>query len=127
MGRRDLLETRRRKFNVEEYYRMAEAGILHEDSNVELIEGEIMEKHPVGKRRFTADEYLRMGEVGILHEDDNVELIEREIVEVSPIGSRHAACVNRLTRLFIEWLGGAVVVHIQNPVLLPDNSEPELT
>jgi hypothetical protein len=35
----DLLEARPRKFNVEEYHRLAEVGILHEDDCVELIEG----------------------------------------------------------------------------------------
>lgn len=97
---------------------MAEAGILHEDSNVELVEGEILEKPPVGRRRFTADEYLRLAEVGILHEDDRVELIEGEILEMAAIGNRHLACVNRLTMLFMERLGRAVVVHVQNPVRL---------
>ena len=34
----DLREAQR-LFSVEEYHRMAEAGILHEDDRVELIEG----------------------------------------------------------------------------------------
>ena len=37
-------------FTVDEYYRMAEAGIFDEDSRVELIEGEIIEMSPVGNR-----------------------------------------------------------------------------
>jgi Uma2 family endonuclease len=37
-----------RRFNVNEYHRMAAAGILHEDDPVELIEGEIVEMPPMG-------------------------------------------------------------------------------
>lgn len=38
----------RRLFTTEEYHVMLEAGILHEDDRVELIEGEILEMAPIG-------------------------------------------------------------------------------
>jgi len=38
----------RRRFSTEEYHRMVQAGILHEDDRVELIEGEIVEMAPIG-------------------------------------------------------------------------------
>lgn len=39
---------RRHRLTVDDYYRMAEAGILHEDSRVELIEGDIIDMAPIG-------------------------------------------------------------------------------
>ncbi len=36
------------RFSVTDYYKMAEAGVLTEDSRVELIDGEILEMNPIG-------------------------------------------------------------------------------
>ncbi len=38
----------RHKLSVSDYYRMGDAGILHEDSRVELIEGELIDMSPIG-------------------------------------------------------------------------------
>jgi Uma2 family endonuclease len=46
------VELPRRLFTVEEYHRMAEAGILAEDERVELIDGEIVEMAPIGTRHL---------------------------------------------------------------------------
>ncbi len=37
-------------FTVDEYYRMAEAGLFSEGRHVELIEGEVIEMSPIGSR-----------------------------------------------------------------------------
>ena len=76
-------------------------------------------------RRFSVDEYYRMAEAGILHEDDRVELLDGEIIEMTPIGSLHAACVDRLNRIFVSACGDRAIVRVQNPVRLSTDSEPE--
>jgi Uma2 family endonuclease len=79
----------------------------------------------VARRMFTTAEYHRMGETGILRPTDRVELIEGEILRMSPIGTRHAACVDRLTSLFVRRCGRRAIVRVQNPVVVDRHSEPQ--
>jgi Uma2 family endonuclease len=38
------------RFTVDEYHRMGEAGVLHEDDRVELLDGQIVQMTPIGIR-----------------------------------------------------------------------------
>jgi len=51
----------RRRFTVEEYHRMGEAGVLPEDSRIELIAGDIVVREPIGSRHAgTVDRLNRL-------------------------------------------------------------------
>jgi Uma2 family endonuclease len=77
------------------------------------------------RKKFTVGQYHQMLESGILTDRDRVELINGEIIEMSPVGRRHAACVDRLTELFVLRLASRVIVRSQNPIQLSDDSEPQ--
>lgn len=77
------------------------------------------------KRRFTIEEYYQMAQAGILAGDERVELLDGEIVEMAPISSRHAACVDRLNRLFSRLVGERALVRVQNPIRLGQHTEPQ--
>jgi len=42
------------QFSVEEYYKLGEAGIFHEDDRVELLNGDIVIMSPIGIRHMNA-------------------------------------------------------------------------
>src|ERR1044072_9215952 len=51
---------RRHRITVEEYYRMAEVGLLAPDARVALIEGEIIDMPPIGNRHMASVDRLNV-------------------------------------------------------------------
>lgn len=74
------IEVTRRLFTVDEYYQMAEAGILAEDDRVELLEGEVVKMSPIGMRhaacvdRLTALFSHRLGKRAIVRVQGPIRL-----------------------------------------------------
>lgn len=64
----------RHKYTVDDYYRQAEAGILHPDTRTELIYGEIYDRTPPGSRHSTV--------VNRLNRILSIRLVGRAIVQV---------------------------------------------
>ncbi len=70
------------RFTVNDYHRMGEAGILHEDDRVELIEGELVEMAAIGTRHFSCVNRLNrllvmnLGEEAIVSVQNPVRLDE---------------------------------------------------
>ena len=79
----------------------------------------------IDRRTFTVDEYHQMAKTGILTEEDRVELINGEIISMSPINSPHAGHVKRINALFSRLVGSQAIVSVQDPLVIPDVSEPE--
>ena len=73
-------EITKKLFTVDEYYRMAEAGILDPDARLELIEGEILEMSPVGTRHVSCVNRLnrlfnrRLGDTALVSVQNPVRL-----------------------------------------------------
>lgn len=73
----------RRLFSVEDYYEMANSGILTEDDRVELLDGEIVEMSPIGSRhagcvkRLTKMIDSQIGDAAILSVQDPIRLSPR--------------------------------------------------
>jgi len=75
---------KRRRFTVDEYHRMGEAGILSEDEPVELIAGEIVVREPIGSRHAGTVNRLnrlwtsRLGERAVVQIQNPIELPEED-------------------------------------------------
>ena len=148
-------EVSRYKFNADQYYKMAEVGILPWEGREELLSGVVWDRSPLVRNRchpslnggitrflnelegieeefdahihkYTAEEYQEMGKAGILTPDDRVELIDGEIVLMPPMLSRHAAAVLRNDYIFKGLFPREqALVSVQLPIRLLNNGEPE--
>ena len=76
-----------RRFTVDEYFAMAEAGILKQEERVELIDGVIVEMAPIGNNHLgTTDLYTMLlvrgvGDRAIVRVQGSVLLAERSMPE----------------------------------------------
>ena len=74
------LQVEKRLFTIEDYYRMAETGILRRDDRVELIRGEIVRMSPVGSlhaacvKRTAAEFFGIVGTDAIVSVQDPIRL-----------------------------------------------------
>jgi Uma2 family endonuclease len=70
----------RYKLSVDDYHRLGEVGILNEDSRVELVEGDLIEKAPIGGPHLTVVNRLNkllvlaVGNLGVVSVQNPVRL-----------------------------------------------------
>jgi Uma2 family endonuclease len=53
-----MLAQAKHRFSVQDYYRMAETGVLGPDARVELLDGEIIDMSPIGPFHGSVTKYL---------------------------------------------------------------------
>jgi len=76
--------------------------------------------------RWTIGQYHAMIANGILSETDQVELLFGRIIDMSPVGKAHAATLQKITKhLMRRFIDEAFIIGVQDPVTLPNDSEPE--
>ena len=80
---------------------------------------------PRKRMRYTVARYHEAIAIGLLNENDGVELLFGEIVKKMSIGKRHRDCVDRLNRYFMKRVSDDLLCCVQNPITIPDHSEPE--
>src|SRR5579862_7287618 len=81
-----------------------------------------LESHPP----LTVEEFRALADAEGWDEDTRVELLDGEVVWMSPINDPHAACVNRLNRLFSRrYADDVALVSVQNPVRIEHYDEPQ--
>jgi len=113
------------RFNVKEYYRMAEIGVLQEDASVELLDGSVFDRSDGTLHRFSVKDYYRMAESGVIPPGARVELLDGKVIDMSPIGPLHGGLVKGLIRVFTRFPQGRWLLAAQDPVHLEDHSEPQ--
>ena len=90
------------RLTVDEYYRMAEVGVLAPDARVELIEGDIVDMAPIGSRHAAAVNLLTerlfrvLADAALVFVQSPVRLNRRsepqpDLAVVRPRGDRYAS------------------------------------
>jgi Uma2 family endonuclease len=76
-------------------------------------------------RPITTDEYHQMIAAGIIDEGARIELILGQMYDMAAKGTRHTVATTELMGELLRLLGKRAKVRCQEPITLPNNSEPE--
>lgn len=79
----------------------------------------------ITRKKFTIGEYHKLLDLGFFSENDRVELIRGEIIEMAPKRTPHSVCNSLLWKQLYELIGKQAEIRVQEPIVLPSNSEPE--
>ena len=115
-----------RRWNAEEYRRMASVRLLGPEERLALIGGEIVFSDTGLPHLFSREEYYRLGELGILAPDERTELIYgRIITRMSPMGRPHSVAVSKTAAALEAAFGAGYSVEQQMSLHLESGLEPQ--
>jgi hypothetical protein len=63
--------------------------------------------------------------MGFFGEDDRIESIEGQLIHRAAKGTARSVCETRWERELFKLLGESATLRGQQPIILPDDSEPE--
>ena len=127
-----------RRFTVDEYHRLADAGILGPEDRVELLDGYVVYKADYPElqptdglfpewralRQWSRADYHAMHDAGILMEGERVELLDGYMVEKPMRNPPHDGSITRITNRLPRRLPSGWVTRVQSAVTFWQ-SEPE--
>jgi Uma2 family endonuclease len=141
------------RLSVKQYHALADAGIVHEDDPVELLEGWMVWKYgdfpaamsfidapaevsPTEEKlgltlasiwRFTGEEYYSMIDTGIVAEDDPVELLAGWLVRKTTEGPAHRTALDLLGDALAGRLSATWDIRAHAPITVSEGEpEPDL-
>ncbi len=76
-------------------------------------------------RPLQVRDYQCLIDQGCFGPEEHIELLNGQLIQMAAKETRHAAAVSRLARLLGRQLGETVLIRLQDPIALNDQSQPE--
>ena len=115
-----------RRWDIDEYHRMAYPILFGPEERTELILGDVIIRGEGVPRLFTDDEYYRLSKYHVLKPDERTELIYGRIVlRMSPLGEPHSMTVMKTMEALRDVFGSRHIVRPQMALRLSNGLLPE--
>ncbi len=115
-----------RRWTPDEFRYLASSAVLGDAAQLDLADGEIVDRDTGDLYLFSRDEYYRLGDLNILGPEERTELIYgRIIMRMSPIGQPHNIAVSKTADVLETAFGDAFFATQQMSLRVASGLEPE--
>jgi len=112
------------RFSRDETLILQAAGLLPSPDDLELLDGQFVDRRTAEPVRFTLEDVLRMVEIGALDPDERVELIDGELLVMSPQNAPHMEAKRILLKWLHRNLSDDVAIHVEATLSLARGVSP---